>query len=250
MLTIVPVLDLKDDHVVRGMAGKRQEYRPIVSQLTTSSVPGEVAAALAKHFAFTQAYVADLDAIAGAAPQQRHYTAIQNAGLRLWIDAGNLHLKHVAPHGDVVLGLESLRDPAHLRQCLELVADRGAIFSLDLNGGKPWTTAAAWQGMSAVEIAASAVACGIERMILLDVASVGMNAGPRTLELAVALHRQWPQLELIGGGGVRHLEDLYAMEAAGFTHALVASALHDGRLISNQLPGGQLRGTRFWGWNP
>jgi phosphoribosylformimino-5-aminoimidazole carboxamide ribotide isomerase len=43
-----------------------------------------------------------------------------------------------------------------------------------------------------------------------------------------------PFLEIISGGGVRGPRDLQALAAAGADAALVASALHDGRLSAAQ----------------
>ncbi|MCA9270670.1 MAG: hypothetical protein KDA41_19445, partial [Planctomycetales bacterium] len=86
--SILPVIDLLGGQVVRGVAGRREEYRPIVSRIAAGSAPTQVAAALAQRFGFRDAYVADLDAIAGAEPAWEDYQAIADAGLQLWVDAG------------------------------------------------------------------------------------------------------------------------------------------------------------------
>ena len=65
---ILPVLDLKQGLVVHGVAGRRDEYQPIVSRLTNSARPLDVAKALREHFGFDQLYLADLDAIRGLPP--------------------------------------------------------------------------------------------------------------------------------------------------------------------------------------
>ena len=67
-MRILPVIDLKGGLVVRGVAGRRQEYRPVVSRLTPSSRPIDVAGAFRDHLGLDHLYLADLDAIAGAAP--------------------------------------------------------------------------------------------------------------------------------------------------------------------------------------
>src|ERR1700680_1775224 len=87
-MPVLPVLDLKRGQVVRGIAGRREEYWPIVSQLTRSAVPRDVARALHEHFEFTTFYVADLDAIGGAAPAASIYEGLHADGFRLWVDAG------------------------------------------------------------------------------------------------------------------------------------------------------------------
>jgi phosphoribosylformimino-5-aminoimidazole carboxamide ribotide isomerase len=67
-------------------------------------------------------------------------------------------------------------------------------------------------------------------MIVLDLADVGTGGGTRTLDLCRELKAKHPQIELIAGGGVRNLDDLKRIADAGCSGALVASALHDGRL--------------------
>jgi phosphoribosylformimino-5-aminoimidazole carboxamide ribotide isomerase len=67
-MPILPVLDVLDGAVVRGIGGRRAEYRRIASRWTASAEPVDVARALASPFGFTEFYVADLDAIAGRPP--------------------------------------------------------------------------------------------------------------------------------------------------------------------------------------
>src|SRR5207253_1947746 len=64
-MRILPVLDLQNGVVVRGLAGRRAEYRPVVSRLTTSHQPLDIAQAFRDIFGFEHLYLADLDAIAG-----------------------------------------------------------------------------------------------------------------------------------------------------------------------------------------
>src|SRR5438094_9072462 len=87
-MRIIPVLDLKSGQVVRARAGRREDYQPIESHLTASSLPLDVATAFRDHFGFAELYVADLDAIAGAPPALATYAALRSLGFQLWLDAG------------------------------------------------------------------------------------------------------------------------------------------------------------------
>src|SRR5204863_88551 len=63
----------------------------------------------------------------------------------------------------------------------------------------------------------------------VTVARVGSGSGPplrAVAELAAAL----PELAIYAGGGVRDDHDLRALQSAGATGALVATALHEGRI--------------------
>src|SRR5262245_14607506 len=85
---VIPVIDLRDGVVVRGIGGRREEYRPIVSRLSDSARPLDVALAFREQLGFTELYLADLDAIAGGDPAWNVYDELHQIGLRLWVDAG------------------------------------------------------------------------------------------------------------------------------------------------------------------
>jgi phosphoribosylformimino-5-aminoimidazole carboxamide ribotide isomerase len=230
-MRIVPVLDLMQGIVVRGIGGRREEYKPIVSRLTASSLPVDVARAFRSHLGLTTLYLADLDAIAGAPPARVLYEELHRDGFDLWVDAGvrdagmarRLALAGVA---SVVIGLETVRGPDELANACRDLGER-VVFSLDLKGGRPLGEAL---GLTAHEIVTRAVDAGARRVLVLDLARVGSNSGPGTEELCRAVSARHPKLELAAGGGVRDVSDLRRLRACGVRTALVASALHDGTL--------------------
>src|SRR4051794_10424287 len=87
-MRILPVLDLLDGVVVRGIAGKRGEYRPICSHLAAGSEPLAIARGFRSHFGLNALYVADLDAILHARPNLAHYRQLADDGFELLVDAG------------------------------------------------------------------------------------------------------------------------------------------------------------------
>jgi phosphoribosylformimino-5-aminoimidazole carboxamide ribotide isomerase len=236
---VIPVIDLMHSQVVRGVGGRRDEYRPIESRLATNAQPGTVAKALAAA-GFRQTYVADLDAIGGQAPAWSTYEELMRAGLELWVDAGLSTLEQThemlrfggngQPLAAVVAGLESLGNPDLLTEICAAVGRERLIFSLDLKLGVPLIGSPAWQGLTALQIATLALRAGVRRMIVLDLACVGMGQGVGTERLCRDLRSMDPGLQLIAGGGIRGLTDLRSLKRAGCDAALVASALHDGRL--------------------
>jgi phosphoribosylformimino-5-aminoimidazole carboxamide ribotide isomerase len=226
-MQIVGVLDLMGGVVVRGVAGRREQYRPVVSALCRSSAPADVARALRDAYGLREFYVADLDAIGGAAPARPVYDALNALGVRLWIDAGVRGVADgvaLAAFGTVVAGLETV---AGLDVVAELAAELGGelVFSLDLRDGVPL----AW-GMDGEGIAREVIARGVRRLLLLDLARVGVGGGTGTEALCARLSAAHPEVELAAGGGVRGRADLERLRSCGVSAVLVASALHDGRL--------------------
>jgi phosphoribosylformimino-5-aminoimidazole carboxamide ribotide isomerase len=72
-------------------------------------------------------------------------------------------------------------------------------------------------------------------MIVLDIADVGVGQGTHTLNLCQQLIAELHPVSVIAGGGVRGIDDLKALADAGCDAALVASALHDGRLTREEI---------------
>ncbi len=238
-MRVVPVIDLKNGSVVRGVAGQREIYRPIQSRLVSSAQPAAVGRALAE-LGFRDVYVADLDAIAGREPAWPIYAELLDCGLQLMVDAGPSTVEQViAMRGfhscgrriaAIVAGLESLRSIGSLAAMRAATGTAHFVFSLDLKAGRPLTNIPSWQRLSPMQIATIALRAGVRRMIVLDLAAVGVSRGVPTTQLCRALACHDPTLEIIAGGGVRGPRDLCILESAGCTAALVASALHDGRL--------------------
>ncbi len=236
---VIPVIDLKDGLVVRGVAGQREQYQPVKSLLTEGAEPGDIAQALACSFSAKEIYVADLDAIEGGEPDRDSLVQIAASGVTAWIDAGTGTpercrylmdlLGEIPLDARLIVGLESVGSPRQLAACLEVIDPSRAIFSLDLQQGRPLDTKGHWPAAPG-EIAELAIAAGFSRLIVLDLAGVGMGDGIPTLALCRQLSGDYPDVEWISGGGVRGSKDLEAMGQHGISAALVASALHDGRL--------------------
>jgi len=245
-MQIIPVLDLMNGQVVRGIAGRRSEYRPIQSSIAADARPATVARAFVERFGFETVYVADLDAIQGGSRNIEAYEAIKDEGLKLWLDAGVGDPQAYSDLGDflfsrniegaIVIALECLKDPYD-----DLWSDHTpdapfrAVFSLDLKDGVPIHHVAAWRSMSAAEIGRAVHDLRFRDIIVLDLADVGMSQGSRTLKLCRQLVDELNQVRITAGGGVREVSDLELLACAGCNAALVASALHDGRLTREEI---------------
>jgi HisA/HisF family protein len=234
-LNLIPVVDLLQGQVVRAVRGDRKAYRPIVSALCASSDPVTVARILCDHCAARQLYVADLDALQGAAVQIAVLADLLKAlpEIELWLDvgladaaAGEALRKQLAPFASrivLVFGSESLRSREALERCFDNAADGtagaaepAAALSLDRRDGRLLDNAGCWD----------AVDLWPERLIVMTLERVGSGAGP-DLETLQEVRRLAPGATVIGAGGIRSEDDLALASAAGADAWLVASALHD-----------------------
>ncbi len=236
-MQILPVLDLLKGQVVRGIGGRRDEYRPLVSRLTPSSAPLDVAQALRSHFGFTELYLADLDAILGQPPACTIYEDLYQAGFQLWVDAGirvasdaeSFQATHVQT---LVAGLETLAGPRVLTDLLTKYGSERILFSLDLQAGRVLGNPELWISSNPEEIAGQAYELGVRRLLVLDLASVGVGKGTGTLALCRKLSQTYPQMHFAAGGGIAGMEDVHELASNGVGTALIASALHDGRITA------------------
>jgi len=130
--------------------------------------------------------------------------------------------------------LETLASPAELAETVRLAGAARVVFSLDLKHGQP-LAAGNWSASDPCGIAADAIARGVFRVLVLDLARVGTAAGPGTQAFCKELKHSWPSVEVLAGGGVRDRHDLDRLRACGVDGVLVASALHDGRLRREDL---------------
>ncbi|MFH1554398.1 MAG: HisA/HisF-related TIM barrel protein [Pseudomonadota bacterium] len=233
-MQVIPVIDLKGGRVVHARQGARHLYAPIVSPLAAGSAPRAIVAALLALAPFTTLYVADLDAIAGEgdnAPAIRDLRAAFPA-LALWVDAGEnsaaaLAARHAADAGIPVVGSETLADA----RALAGMAGLDFVLSLDHDA----------QGPRGPQEVHATPALWPRRVIAMTLAKVGSGAGPDLERLAdirarhEAVAAPGGAIALFAAGGVRHVGDLDTLAAMGVEGALVATALHDGRLLGEDL---------------
>ena len=227
-MDVVPVIDLKGGAVVRARGGARHLYAPIATPLARSSRPLDVVAGFRALFPFEKIYIADLDAISGTGDHDAIIAELEAAfpEIEFWVDSGIATEAAAADwlerhRGALVIGSESLADlPTSPRFDLPR-----RILSLDFRGdaflGPPQLAADAslWPA----------------RVIVMTLAKVGANQGPDFARLA-ALRALAPDHNgLYAAGGVRDAGDLRRLEAEGIAGALVASALHDGKITARDL---------------
>jgi HisA/HisF family protein len=224
-MEIVPVLDLKGGIVVHARRGRRADYAPLRSPLVEGCEPVAVAQVLCAVCGTKTLYVADLDALAGAPVDEATLRALASVA-EPWVDAGAtsperaaaLHLAGVARN---VVGTESLEPGAEVTSPV--------VLSVDLRDGcliSPDPELAGREPTAAVPLAR---ALEVREALVIDLARVGAGTGP-PLQAVHTLATALPGVAIYAGGGVRDQEDLRALESAGATGALVATALHEGRI--------------------
>jgi HisA/HisF family protein len=222
---IIPVLDLKAGRVVHARAGERAHYRPIQTPLAATSAPVDVLAGLRSLAPFRRIYIADLDAIEGSGGHGAAVEALAQAyaDLEIWLDGGFASLEAALAAGAErivpVLGSESLAGEAAIAAAVAGAGAAHCVLSLDYRGED-------FLGPEALEREPASWPLDV---IVMTLARVGTGQGPdldrlARVKAAAGRRRVW------AAGGVRGIEDIEQLAAMGLAGALVATALHDGRL--------------------
>ena len=144
----------------------------------------------------------------------------------MWIDNGAADAAALealigADLGTPVIGSESQRDSTLIAQHRDSMR---IVLSLDFRGD-------AFQGPQ--EILAEP-ALWPRRIIVMTLARVGSGAGP-DLERLASIRSIAGGREIYAAGGVRDAADLRALKATGVSGALIATALHERRIVRSDL---------------
>ena len=222
---IIPVLDLSGGVVVRARAGERERYLPLASPLTPTSAPADVVRGLLALHPFRNLYIADLDAIRKAGD---HVAAVRGLtaafpGVEFWVDGGftgECACRRFVGSGlgRPVLGSESQAGGHHLLEAL--AGEPRLVLSLDYKGDAQLGPPALFERPDLWP----------ESVIVMTLAAVGGEGGPDYARLEEVLAAAGDRRRVYAAGGVRGTADLERLAAMGCAGALVASALHDGRL--------------------
>jgi phosphoribosylformimino-5-aminoimidazole carboxamide ribotide isomerase len=236
-LKVIPVLDILNGKVVHAVKGRRQDYQPLQSTLCNSTQPLEVAKAF-QTIGFSELYIADLDAITKA---QANFQVLKDiadeTGLKLMVDAGVTDLQRAQKLLDngvfkVVIGTETLQTKSFVGKAATVLGCDRIVVSLDLKGDKVLVKLGFEGCTDPICLLREFRKMGVLSVIVLDLARVGSGEGVNVDFLKKVLAED---LEVYVGGGVRDIKDLLDLKNLGVSGALIASALHSGKISVEEL---------------
>ncbi|WP_214659078.1 HisA/HisF-related TIM barrel protein [Candidatus Formimonas warabiya] len=237
---IIPVLDLKDGIVVRGISGEREKYLPLKSSLTASAQLPAVVETFINHFDLREFYLADLDAICSGGKKNQFRVIFGDERLRfpdlsLMVDAGVTDVagaERIISAGvdKVVVGTETLPSLQVLADILETCGPDTVVVSLDTKDLKIISPDPELSQMTPDQLAKEISVLGVRQFILLELLRVGTGSGINRHLIDACLTVLKDTDALIIGGGVSGYEDLAWLAENGVAGALVASVLHNGQV--------------------
>ncbi len=224
-MLIIPVIDLFAGNVVHATAGNREAYANIKTPLCHGSNPMDVINALMRLYAFTHIYIADLNAIKNEDNNNElinelisHYPDIC-----FWLDAGKQDISSNFPVNQLrhVTGSET---GITYQQLIDKPDFAESILSLDfinnkflgdpslMENGNDWP----------------------KDIIVMSLDRVGTNQGPDSARLA-QIQALSGDKRIFAAGGVRSEADLQTLSTQNIAGALIATALHHGKISREAL---------------
>jgi phosphoribosylformimino-5-aminoimidazole carboxamide ribotide isomerase len=218
------VIDIFNGTVVHAVRGERERYEPIdrYSSVVSISDPEEVVRAVRPK----EVYIADLNQITGIGENLGVIAAISCLA-RTMADIGVSGLsdldylpKRVTP----VLGTET----ASLELIEDAALQREIVVSVDMKNRTVLSRDPELVSLSPLDVLRRLNGFPLAGVILLELDRVGTSLGldREFMEKASSVSDH----PLILGGGVKGLEDIEALEKMGFCGALIATAVHNGRI--------------------
>jgi phosphoribosylformimino-5-aminoimidazole carboxamide ribotide isomerase len=237
-LKIIPVIDILNGKVVHAVKGQRHNYKPLESILFKSTEPLEIAKGF-KALGFSELYVANLDAIIDCSTNFGFFKDIaEETGLCLMVDAGVTSIDRAKKLFEcnvskLIIGTETLQSKKFVTQAVEIFGSNRVVVSLDLKGDKILVKLGFDGCLSPICLLKDFKAMGVSQVIVLDLARVGSGEGVNLDFLKKVIAEVG--VEVYVGGGVRDINDLVELKKLGVSGALVATALHTGKISIAQL---------------
>lgn len=236
---VIPVIDTTRGTAVHAVRGRREDYRPLKSNLSIAADPVEVALGLKKKFGFDELYTADLDGITkGAAdiPLLAKLCAIKD--LSVMVDSG-VNSPEEAERlleigaAKVVIGSETLSRLDVLKKIVDAAGSVKVTSSVDIKDRKVLSKCRELREVKPVKAAKILERRGVVELILLDLSRVGSETGvdAQMVEETVGA----VDVPLLVGGGVSSIGDVQMLREAGASGVLVATALHRGLLSRREI---------------
>ncbi len=230
-MELIPVLDIKEGKVVRGVEGDRDSYKPVESCLTDSAEPVDVLEALKDDFELKKVYIADIDSLEDNGDNDDCIIELFDTfDLQFYLDRGiktaeGLESRVVERTDKVIVASETVRSVGDMENIMECLGSR-AVFSVDMYNGELAGDIGHFD--SASELLEYVEDLDVEEIILLDIGNVGTASG--VAEHLLEKADEYGEEEFITGGGVRNVNDVEKLEKHNISGVLVSTALHRGYL--------------------
>ncbi|MDQ1262814.1 MAG: phosphoribosylformimino-5-aminoimidazole carboxamide ribotide isomerase [Euryarchaeota archaeon] len=219
------VLDILNGAVVHALRGERSRYEPIssFSRIVSDSEPLSVIQAIHPK----EVYIADLNLLTCRGDNLSVINEISRSTKTL-ADTGISSVKDLDLLSELVIPV--LGTETASLSLIEAAAGKGRqiVVSIDMRMRRVLSSDSCLAGQTPIELLERLNHLDLKEVILLELDRVGTSSG---LDIAFLEEAQRvSENPLMLGGGVKDERDLALLEKIGFSGALVATAVHNGRI--------------------
>ena len=227
-MIIFPAIDIKNETCVRLYRGEMDSAEQVADSYLAAADAFKTAGAEWIH-------MVDLDgACAGARKNAHVFLEVAEAtGLQIEVGGGIRTMADIEYYlsrgiARVVLGSAAVKDPQLVREACKAYGDKIAV-GIDARNG--FVATEGWVETGSVhflELGKAMEAAGVRTIIFTDIDRDGMLSGPaldalQQLNAAVSCN-------IVASGGIKDIEDIRALKAAGLYGAICGRSIYKGTL--------------------
>ena len=227
-MIIFPAIDIKNETCVRLYRGEMDSAEQVADSYLAAADAFKTAGAEWIH-------MVDLDgACAGARKNAHVFLEVAKAtGLQIEVGGGIRTMEDIEYYlsrgiARVVLGSAAVKDPQLVREACKAYGDKIAV-GIDARNG--FVATEGWVETGSVhflELGKAMEAAGVRTIIFTDIDRDGMLSGPaldalQQLNAAVSCN-------IVASGGIKDIEDIRALKAAGLYGAICGRSIYKGTL--------------------
>ena len=227
-MIIFPAIDIKNETCVRLYRGEMDSAEQVADSYLAAADAFKTAGAEWIH-------MVDLDgACAGARKNAHVFLEVAEAtGLQIEVGGGIRTMADIEYYlsrgiARVVLGSAAVKDPQLVREACKAYGDKIAV-GIDARNG--FVATEGWVETGSVhflELGKAMEAAGVRTIIFTDIDRDGMLSGPaldalQQLNAAVSCN-------VVASGGIKDIEDIRALKAAGLYGAICGRSIYKGTL--------------------
>ena len=234
-MRVLPAIDIKNGNCVRLMKGNFKNVK------VYSDSPIEQA----NHFknnGFDFIHIVDLDgALNGKRVNIKIIDEIINLGINVQLGGGIRSISDIKNLIDigvqrVIISTAAIENDNFLSEVLNKINEKNITLALDFRviNGIPFLASKGWTFQTKINLYEFIKNNMIENILATDINKDGLLSGPN-LKIYKEMKKLFPDLNIIGSGGISSLEDIDSLSKININECVVGKAIYENKISLEEL---------------
>ena len=234
-MKVLPAIDIKNGNCVRLKKGNFKNVK------VYSDSPIEQA----NHFknnGFDFIHIVDLDgALNGKRVNIKIIDEIINLGINVQLGGGIRSISDIKNLIDigvqrVIVSTAAIENDNFLSEVLNKINEKNITLALDFRviNGIPFLASKGWTFQTKINLYEFIKNNMIENILATDINKDGLLSGPN-LKIYKEMKKLFPDLNIIGSGGISSLEDIYSLSKININECVVGKAIYENKISLEEL---------------